>query len=176
MGRAPSASTPVSLSLRAPSWTIRAKSMATKKKTPVRQPTRKPERRLTRAALIDLYGARQYLRLDTIKETGLRMPVEVYFKDPDVAARHEMTGIDAEFTTPWEPGLADGPTSARFVVVDYDSTNNILTAPAIWDRAANCYVAPDRKTVLDAKTKELYQYHQLSVWAIAQNTLEFFES
>ena len=83
--------------------------------------------------MIDLYEARQYLGLDTLKETGLRMPVEVYFKDPAVAASTEGAGIDDEFTTPWEPGLRDGPTSARFAVVDYDSTSNTLTPPAIWD-------------------------------------------
>src|SRR5262245_17951347 len=126
--------------------------------------------------MVDLYGARQYLGLDTLKETGLRMPVQVYYKDPDVAERTAVAGIDEEFTTPWEPGLRDGPTSARFVVVDYDSTKNELTPPAIWDRQKNCYVAPDGKTILDGKTKGLYQYHQLSVWAIVQNALEFFES
>jgi hypothetical protein len=52
----------------------------------------------------------------------------------------------------------------------------VLTPPAIWSRTKNCYLAPDRKTVLDDKTKKLYQYHQLSVWAIVQNTLDFFES
>ncbi|XIA65012.1 serine protease [Bradyrhizobium sp. TZ2] len=126
--------------------------------------------------MIDLYEARQYLGLDTLKETGLRMPVRVYFKDPAIAESTEGAGIDDTFTTPWEPGLADGPTSARFAVVDYDSTNNVLTPPAIWSPRLNCYLAPDRKTVLDEKTKKLYQYHQLSVWAIVQNTLDFFES
>jgi hypothetical protein len=150
--------------------------MATKKKTQVRNSRKKPERKLTRATLVDLYKARQYLGLGTLKETGLRMPVEVYYKDPDVAASTEIAGIDDEFTTPWEPGLSNGPTSARFAVVDYDSTRNVLTPPAIWDRKKNCYLAPDRKTILDGKTKNLYQYHQLSVWAIVQNTLDFFES
>ena len=56
--------------------------------------------------MIDLYEARQYLGLDTLKETGLRMPVRVYFKDPAVAKSTEGAGIDDEFTTPWEPGLA----------------------------------------------------------------------
>jgi hypothetical protein len=137
---------------------------------------KKPERKLKRATMVDLYQARQYLSLDTLKETGLRMKVRVYFKDPAVAASVEGAGIDDEFTTPWEPGLADGPTSARFVVVDYDATKNVLTPPAIWDARNNCYVAPDRKTVLDDKVKDLYQYHQLSVWANVQNTLDFFES
>src|SRR6476620_2920438 len=132
-------------------------------------------RNLSRAALVDLYAARQYLRLDTLKEAGLRMPVEVYFKDPDVAAQCEGAGIDDEFTTPWEPGLRDGPTSARFAVVDFDSTSNTLTSPAIWDRTAMCYCAPDH-TPLDGQAIKLFQFHQLSVWATVQNTLDYFES
>jgi len=136
---------------------------------------KKSERRLTRATLVELYAARRHLGLATLKETGLRMPVEVYFKDPDVATTFENVGIDREFTTPWEPGLRDGPTSARFAVVDYDSTSNTLTPPAIWDRKESRYCAPD-KSPLNGQTKNLFQYHQLSVWAIIQNTLDFFES
>jgi hypothetical protein len=71
---------------------------AAKKKTPTRK--KKPERKLTRGTMIDLYEARQYLGLDTLKETGLRMPVRVYFKDPAVAASNEAAGFDNEFTTP----------------------------------------------------------------------------
>ena len=132
--------------------------------------------KLPRAVLLDLYAARQHLSLETIKETGLRMPVHVYFKDPDVAATAKDTGIDTNFTTPWEPGLRDGPTSARFAVVDYDATNNKWTPPAIWNSQQNCYCAPDKTTPLDSLTKDLEQFRQLSVWAIVQNTLDFFES
>jgi hypothetical protein len=142
----------------------------------VARKAKKPAPKLSRPTLVDLYAARQYLRLETLKETRLRMPVEVYFKDPAVAAEVEGAGLDREFTTPWEPGLRDGPTSARFAVVDYDSTKNVLTPPAIWDRDKSRYVAPDRKRVLNGRAKKLYQYHQLSVWANVQNTLDFFES
>jgi len=134
----------------------------------------KTERKFTRATLMELYAARRYLGLATLKEIGLRLPVEVYFKDPAVAKAFENAGFDEDFTTPWEPGLRDGPTSARFAVVDYDSTSNTLTAPAVWDRKDNCYRAPDG-TLLDGNAKDLFQYHQLSVWANVQNTLEFFE-
>jgi hypothetical protein len=135
----------------------------------------KSDRRLTRSTLIELYAARRYLGLASLKETGLRLPIEVYFKDPAVAKELEGAGFDNEFTAPWEPGLRDGPTSARFAVVDYDSTNNTLTAPAVWDRECSCYRAPD-KTLLNSERKDCFQYHQLSVWANLQNTLEFFES
>src|SRR2546421_11986905 len=106
-------------------------------KTAPKKPAGKPDRKLTRATLLDLYAARRYLGLATLKETGLRMPVDVYFKDPAVAETFEGAGIDKDFTTLWEPGLRDGPTSARFAVVDYDSTSNTVTPPAIWDRKAN---------------------------------------
>jgi hypothetical protein len=138
-------------------------------------PATKQERKLTRAAMVDLYAARRYLRLGTIKETGLRIPVQVYFKDPAVAETFKDAGVDTDFTTLWEPGLRDGPTSARFAVVDYDSTTNTLTPPALWDRDDACYRGPNGET-LDEKRKDLPQYHQLSVWAIVQNTLDFFES
>lgn len=130
---------------------------------------------LTRSTLVELYAVRRYLGLDVLKETGLRMPVEVYFKDPRVAERFKDVGIDPEFTTPWEPGLRDGPTSARFAVVDYDATNNTLTPPARWKPAKDRYEAPDG-SVLDGTAIDLLQFHQLSVWAIVQNTLSFFES
>jgi hypothetical protein len=129
---------------------------------------------ITRAMKIDLYAARRALDLATQKAAGLRMPVEVYFKDPRVAERFKAVGIDTEFTTPWEPGLRDGPTSARFAVVDYDATSNTLTAPAVWDQKRNCFVAPNG-TVLDGKALKLFQFHQQSVWALAQNALAFFE-
>lgn len=134
----------------------------------------KPERRLSIGTLRRLYAAQDELGLEAVKELGLRMPVEVYFKDPRVATDLKV-GIDEDFTTPWEPGLSDGPTSARFAVVDYDATNNVLTPPAVWDDTKRRYCAPDKR-VLDRTTTELFQYHQLSVWATVQNTLDFFES
>ena len=106
----------------------------------------KTARRLPRELLVDLYAARQYLRLDTLKEVGLRMPVEVYFKDPAVAAEFEGAGIDNEFTTPWEPGLRDGPTSARFAVVDYDSTRN--------DADASGHLGPEKQLLCRTRRQD----------------------
>src|SRR4051812_37049006 len=138
-------------------------------------PGKKPVFELPSRMRVDMYAARQYLRLGTIEDAGLRIPAKVYFKDPDVAAEFEGAGFDPDFTTPWEPGLRDGPTSARFAVVDYDSTRNVLTPPAIWDRNKNCYCTLDSQP-LTGDMKDLFQYHQLSVWANIQNTLDFFES
>lgn len=131
--------------------------------------------KLTRQTKIDLYAARQYLPLSAREESGLRIHVDVYFKDPLVARKFDKVAFDDEFTTPWELGLRDGPTSARFVVVDYDSTTNTLNPPAKWDEDNGCYRAPNG-TVLDRKATKLPQFHQLNVWAIVQNTLDYFES
>ena len=60
-------------------------------------------------------------------------------------------------------------------MVDYDSTSNTLTPAAVWDQDQNCYHAPDG-TPLDRNAIKLYQFHQLSVWATVQNTLDYFES
>src|SRR5690348_1092746 len=114
------------------------------------QPARSKQAvKLTRKTMVDLYATQRSLPLSAQKEAGLRMPIELYFKDPAVAKAHANIGIDDEFTTPWEPGLRDGPTSARFAVVDYDSTSNTLTPPALWDPRKNRYNAPDG-TPLDA--------------------------
>src|SRR6516165_7212650 len=162
----------------------RSRSMGTRKDTKKEKTSNEPngeapapeaDRELKRETRFELYAARRYLGLGTQQEFGLRMPVQVYFKDPAVAAAIEGAGIDTKFTTPWEPGLRDGPTSARFAVVDYDSTTNTLTEPAVWNRDQSCYLAPDG-TPLDRDAVARFQFHQLSVWATVQNTLDYFES
>jgi hypothetical protein len=135
--------------------------------------------KLTRRALVELYAVRRYLSLDTVKEAGLELRIPVYFKDPAVAKDPEGPGLDEEFTAPWEPGLRDGPTSARLAVVDYDATTNTLTQPARWNDDTRSYCAPDG-AVLDPTTKDhskyRFHFHQVSVWANIQHTLATFES
>ena len=122
-----------------------------------------------------LYGARRFLPLEVQKDTDLRLQIDVYFKDPLVAKNNPAAAIDQNFFVPWEPGLRDGPTSARFAVVDYDATSNTLKPPAVWDSKANAFVAPNGR-ILDENTRKLPQFRQLSVWATVQHTLDFFES
>lgn len=122
-----------------------------------------------------LYGARRFLPLEVQKDTDLRLQIDVYFKDPLVAKNNPAAAIDQNFFVPWEPGLRDGPTSARFAVVDYDATSNTLMPPAVWDSKGNAFVAPNGR-VLDENTRKLPQFRQLSVWATVQHTLDFFES
>lgn len=125
--------------------------------------------------LNELYAVSRYLDRDTETTLGLRLPFLVYFKDP--ALRKDMAGdaMDPDFNVVWEPGLGDGPTSARFAVVDYDSTAGVLAAPARWDAKTRRFVGPDG-AVLDAGQEGTPQFHQVSTWAVLQNTLDFYES
>ncbi|MHC1551237.1 gluzincin family metallopeptidase [Phyllobacterium sp. K27] len=137
--------------------------------------TPEKKRNLTPETRRRLYGARRLLPLEVQKETDLRLQIDVYFKDPLVAKNNPAAAIDQNFYVPWEPGLRDGPTSARFAVVDFDATTGTLTPPAVWDNKANTFVAPNGRT-LDENAKKLPQFRQLSVWATVQHTLDFFES
>ena len=126
-------------------------------------------------ARTELYSTRRTIGSDTQKKLGLRIPFDVYYKDPLVAKNNPGLDIDADFHVPWEPGISHGPTSARFAVVDYDSTNNILAEPAQWKRGDNAFVDPKGNKV-DASRRDTPQFRQVSTWAILQNTLDYFES
>lgn len=128
---------------------------------------------LTRETLLALYAARRNLPLKGRTELGLRLNVAVYFKDPLIAETDKDAAIDQEFTTPWEPGLRDGPTSASFAVVDFDFTTSTLTKPVIWDDRKRRFTTPDGNAPV--ASREDLHFHQISVWATVQNTLEFFE-
>ncbi|MFO1040168.1 MAG: hypothetical protein U0941_00195 [Planctomycetaceae bacterium] len=122
---------------------------------------------------VRLYAAARYLPSSFEKKSGLMLPFTTYVQDPFVAREKPEFAFDEAFVD-WEPGLADGPTSARFAIVDYDTDKDVLTPPAEWDEAQQKFVF--RGKVLDSKTAELYQFHQVSVWTLLQGTLAFFES
>ncbi|WP_426232361.1 serine protease [Pararhizobium sp. DWP3-4] len=124
--------------------------------------------------LRDLYASRRFLDETTRRKLGLERCFDVYYKDPLIAAKNPGLEIDAEFYVPWEPGIGDGPTSARFAVVDYDSTINKLEEPAHWDGDAKIFRDPDQRPV-DATIRQSPQFRQVSTWAILQNTLNYFE-
>ncbi|RWP51073.1 serine protease [Mesorhizobium sp.] len=131
--------------------------------------------RLTLADRVGLYAAARSIGRGTQETLGLRIPFHVYFKDPLVARKNPAIDIDEDFRIPWEPGIADGPTSARFAVVDFDSTAGVLTPPSKWDRKRNVFIGTDGG-ILDSRRRQDLQFHQVSTWAIVQNTLDYFES
>lgn len=128
-----------------------------------------PEERL------GLYATRRFMRGQLQQKLGLRIPFDVYFQDRLFGAQYPDLEFDEDCYIPWEPNIGNGPTSARFAVVDYDAHTETLTPPARWDKATNTFLAPDKK-VLDKSNADAPQFHQVNVWAIAQRALDFFES
>ncbi len=99
----------------------------------------------------------------------LRVPAKIFVQDPLVAQKNKKKGILGieEILLDWEPGLADGPTSARVAVVDYNADNGVLVKPVQW--------SPEKKMFVGADDPKSFGFHQVNVWAIVQNTLNFFE-
>ena len=118
-----------------------AKKRTAKKRAARKQAKAKPALQLTRALKVDLYEARQYLARGTLTATGLRMPVEVYFKDPDVS--DIVKELDDEFTRHGSPAFATvrPATVSRWSITMRPTTRWRL--PAVWDRRQNCSHATD---------------------------------
>lgn len=133
-------------------------------------PSRKQTTKKTR---MGLYAASRYLSSDTKEELGIRIPVDVYIHDPSVSDMKE--GFDKDFLIRWEPGITDGPTSARFAVVDFNNDTGQIAPPAEWNEVSDCFVDP-QNYMLDRNNTDCLQYDQFHVWAILQRALEFFEN
>jgi len=128
---------------------------------------------LTKAQRRNLYEQiRPLFDRDTRQRLGLQVACPVYPQDPYVA--EDIPELDLEETfVDWEPGLADGPTSARFAVVDYDSDTGELTAPAQWDDNQWSFVDAEGRQV--ASHPDSPQFRQVHLWTTAHSILEFYE-
>jgi hypothetical protein len=128
---------------------------------------------LTNSERAAIYAARRIIGTDLQKKLGIRIPFDVYFQDPLVAKQIPELDFDKCFVE-WEPGFADGPTTARFAVVDYDGHTETLEPPARWDPDRRGFAAPDG-ALLNRTNTDLPQFHQMHAWALVQRALEFFE-
>ncbi|GLS23509.1 hypothetical protein GCM10007874_65300 [Labrys miyagiensis] len=146
----------------------------TTKASPAPSKDRTAPGKLRKDDRIALYAAARYLGLETEKRLGLRIPFVVYFKDPALAAKLPNEEIDTDFNVPWEPGISDGPTSARFAVVDFDATTNQLEKPARWRADEDAFYSPAGKK-LDESQKDTPHFQQVNTWARVQNALDYFE-
>ena len=120
----------------------------------------------------NLYASAKYLDTDAKQKVGLQIPFQIYLQDPQVAFDDPKLGFDEEFYVNWEPGLNDGPTSARFTVVDYNSDADTLAPPAIWDAKTSQFMhngIPIDHT--SAAIKDHLQFHQVNVWVVLQRAL-----
>jgi hypothetical protein len=121
-----------------------------------------------------LYAASHLLDKDLEIDLGLQIPFDVYLQDPYVAEKDPRFGFDENFYIKWEPGLTDGPTSARFAVVDYNADTQRIAPSAVWDEDKLRFVKGRR--VLDRRNRDNYQFHQVNVWAALQRALDFYQS
>ncbi len=136
-------------------------------------PTQSKPPLLTESERRGLYAVKRFLNHSIEKTVRLKLHIDAYMQDPLVAKQHPSIGIDEELLVDWEPGLADGPTSARFAVVDYNSDTGLLSPPAKWNPDKQCFV--DENGILDKDNCDSMQFHQANVWAILQRALEFYE-
>ena len=123
---------------------------------------------------VSLYAQARYLPREFKEKAALVLPFTAYFQDPFVARTDPKMAIDDRVMAPWEPGFADGPTSSRFAVVDYNGDTGTLEPPAAWSEKDQAYVGRNGKVLDKTQTKAL-QFHQVSLWALVQCALSFFE-
>ncbi len=128
----------------------------------------------TKATRVTLYAAAKHLTTAAKIELGLSIPFDVYLQDPYVSKNDPKFGFDEDFSVNWEPGIADGPTSSRFAVVDYNGDTGKIIPMAIWSAEKDAFLAPD-DTIVDRKNSSIPQFHQVNVWAVLQRALTFFE-
>jgi hypothetical protein len=108
------------------------------------------------------------------EDAGLLVPFITYFQDPFVASEDPTQAFDENVLVPWEPNFNDGPTSGRFAVVDYNADTGRLEPPAVWDENLEKFLGPNGKP-LERTDASSFQFHQVSVWALLQCALAFFE-
>jgi hypothetical protein len=135
---------------------------------------RTTEIKLTPADRLAIYGARRFIGTELETKLKARIPFDAYVQDPLVAAADPTRAFEKIFV-PREPNLGDGPTSARFVVVDYDAHTETLAKPAKWNADNEEFLDPDG-ALLDRENTAPLQFHQMQVWAVVQRALDFFES
>ncbi len=141
-------------------------------------PRRKNTKRspgLSKNVKIQLYSTRHTIWDSIEDELGLRLAIDTYLQDPRVAREAPEIAFDDQFHVTWEPGLSDGPTSARFAVVDYNNDADTLIPPAIWQEEDNAFVDTKGRK-LDRKNAKNPQFHQVNLWAVAQRALDYFEN
>jgi hypothetical protein len=121
-----------------------------------------------------LYAQSRYLPSEFCRKAALQLPFTAYYQDPFVAQQDPDKGLNEKLYVAWEPGLSDGPTSSRFAIVDFNADTGKLEPAAVWDDEQQTFVGPDGKGLTTDGANKM-QFHQVSVWALLQRALDFFE-
>lgn len=112
--------------------------------------------------------------LDDRRNLGLLIKVPICLQDPSFIRDKSELGFEL-IEVGWDPGLTDGPTSARITVEDrYETEAGTYTPePVKWDARGHCFVDARGQPITPRLNND--QFHQINVWAIAQRILEFYE-
>jgi hypothetical protein len=158
--------------------------------------TRQKEANYRKETKVNLYEVTPFLHETPRKELGVYLPyLYIYVQDPLIAERNKALGINPVEVL-WEPGLRDGPTSARLAVVDYDIDTGVLHPPARWNEKIRSFIWWDEKKqpgpflwnpnkshfetqegeTLVGDHLNMPQFHQVNAWAAVQSILKIFES
>jgi hypothetical protein len=119
---------------------------------------------------------RKFLRypwsLEDRRNLGLLIKVPICVQDPAFAQGSPEQRFD-EIEVGWEPGLLDGPTSARLTVVDYEHDIDFFRDQVKWDEQQGCFVDQEKQPIVPKLNDD--HFHQVNVWAIVQRVLDFYE-
>lgn len=112
--------------------------------------------------------------LEDRQNLGLLIKVRICLQDPSFIRNKSQLGINV-IEVGWEPGLTDGPTSARISVEDdYTTKSGTEQQPlAKWHEKKSCFMDSEGKP-LDPRLNNP-QFRQVNAWAIAKRILEFYE-
>ncbi len=98
----------------------------------------------------------------------------IYVQDPMVAKKEQDFGIQP-LRLLKEPGLSDGPASARLVVCDFDVDKGVVHQPAVWNEKNGRFESSDQEPLDKDRSGDL-QFHQVNAWAVVQYLLNLLES
>lgn len=130
---------------------------------------------LTKESFEALYQVGPLLGREARERLGLTISSHAYVEDP--TADLELEEVEVR----WDPSVGDGPTSSRFVVVDYDADSGVVQSPAFWDAESFTFLeSKDGRPVVTKDGKktiatETPQFRQVHLWTKAQLLLEFCE-
>ena len=134
--------------------------------------TKEPVSELSRGDRVKLYASSRHLTSDIKEKCGLKINLSTYYKDPAVGKDNPDLDL-YKILVDWEPNLSNGPTSARFAVVDYNRDTEQVTDGALWSEKQRTFVV--RPKDVDPPPVDTPQFRQVSVWATLQRALEYFE-
>jgi hypothetical protein len=104
-----------------------------------------------------------------------RARAKVYLKDPLALSRRGTFPV-GEAIVSGDTSIAPGPTSSRFVVVDYDASADRVYAPTKWQERVEHWSQGQGEYLYDfAAAPGTRQEAQINAWATAVDTLQLFE-